>query len=84
MFYLYPEAAGFLLPAHIVCWVIANCFFKLRVSGFTAGLTALTLFGLLLPVFNSNILFLVKQSKNSLSGFNWWTFYQAFFLGAMM
>ena len=37
LFYLYPEAAGFLLPAHAMCWGIALCFFKLRVNWLTAG-----------------------------------------------
>jgi hypothetical protein len=81
MFYLYPEAAGFLLPAHIVCWVVAAWFFGLRVSWFASGMTGLSVFGLLLPVFNSNVMFLIQQGGLSLSGLNWWMYFQAFFFG---
>jgi hypothetical protein len=81
MVYLYPEAAGFLLPAHIVCWVVAAWFFRLRVSWFASAMTGLSVCGLLLPIFYSNVVFLIQQSGVSLSGLNWWRYYQAFFFG---
>jgi hypothetical protein len=36
---------------------------------------------LLLPVFDSNLLFLIGQGKGSLAGFDWWTYFQAFLFG---
>jgi hypothetical protein len=81
MLYLYPEAAAFLIPAHAVCWAIAIFFFKLRLSWLTSGITALAACGLLLPVFHSNLVFLIGQGQGSFSGFNWWTYFQAFFFG---
>jgi len=79
LFYLYPEAACFLLPAHAICWVIAVCSFKLRVNWLAACLAALGVCALLLPVFDSNLIFLTKQYNGSLAGFNWWTYFDAFY-----
>ena len=81
VFYLYPEAAGFLLPAHAICWGIALCFFKLRVNWLTAGFAALVACGLLLPVYDSNLVFLIGQGRGSLAGFDWWNYFQAFLFG---
>jgi hypothetical protein len=81
MLYLYPEAACFLIAGHAICWVVAICYFRLRINWLTAGLTALAAFGLLLPVFDSNVLFVIGQGRGSLGGFDWWTYFQAFFFG---
>jgi hypothetical protein len=81
MLYLYPEAACFLIAGHVICWVIAIRCFRLRINWLTAGLTALVACGLLLPVFDSNVLFLIGQGRGSLAGFDWWNYFQAFFFG---
>jgi hypothetical protein len=81
LFYLYPEAAGFLLPAHAICWAIAAGLFKLRVNWSTAGLATLAACILLLPIFDSNLLFLLGQGSGSLARYDWWTYFQAFLFG---
>jgi hypothetical protein len=82
MFYLYPEAAGFVLPAHALCWIIGICLLRIRISWQSIGLTAIAAAGLLLPVTYSNLMFLVFQAKGTaLAGVTWWTYFQAFLVG---
>jgi len=81
IFYLYPEAAAFLLPAHVVRWLMAVWLLKLSVNWVRAGLVSLAGCGLLIPVLNNNLLFVIGQGRGSLAGFNWWTYFQAFFFG---
>lgn len=81
MFYLYPEAASFLLPVHAICWGISICFFKAHLNWPTLILSVLGSCILLLPVFDSNLAFMARQYKGSLAGYNWWTYFDAFFFG---
>ena len=37
--------------------------------------------GLLLPVWDSNLLFLIGQGRGSLAGYDWWIYFQAFLFG---
>jgi hypothetical protein len=81
MFYLYPEAAGFILPAHAICLIVAICFLKVRVNWRFVGLVALAAGALLLPVTKSNLAFLLWQAARTMAGFNWWIYFQAFLFG---
>jgi hypothetical protein len=82
MFYLYPEAAIFVLPAHALCWIVAICFFNMRVSWLSVGLTAISAAGLLLPVTYSNLIPEVLAIKSiDLHKPTLWTYTQAFLFG---
>jgi hypothetical protein len=81
MFYLYPEAAVFLVPAHLFCFIIAAGFFRLRPNWSAAGIVVLSIFGFLAPVLDNNVAFLKDQAEGSFSSVTWWTYFQAFLGG---
>jgi len=81
IFYLYPEAAGFLLPGHLCCLFWGIYRYCLRSSWRFIGALAVIGAVLLIPVFKSNVLFLSRQSAVSVAGVNWWIYFQAFLFG---
>jgi len=79
--YLYPEGASFSF-APLAVLLISSLIKSRNTKAIPfLFLTALLFSTLFIPIFSSNIVFLVQQKQQSLSSVDWWRYFHAFFGG---